>query len=219
MFYLNLGDFQLVGASPEMLVAVQSRKVFTHPIAGTRPRGKTLEEDESFSKDLLSDVKETSEHIMLVDLGRNDVNRVCTPSSVKVDALMNIEKYAHVQHIVSRISGTLRHDKTIYDAFKSIFPAGTLSGAPKIRAVQLIGELEKVKRGPYGGAVGWFGYNGDMDTCIAIRTMVFTNGKVYLQAGAGIVFDSVAEQEWQETENKLKSNVVALENAEIYFGN
>ncbi|KAL2919876.1 anthranilate synthase component 1 [Polyrhizophydium stewartii] len=214
MFYVDLGDFQIVGASPEMLVKVENNVVYTHPIAGTRKRGKTAKEDNDLATDLISDLKERSEHVMLVDLGRNDVNRVCDPKTVKVDSLMHIERYAHVMHIVSNVSGTLRPDKTRFDAFRSIFPAGTVSGAPKVRAMELIYELEKEKRGVYAGSVGHFSYAGGLDTCIAIRTMVFKDGYVYLQAGGGIVHDSQPEAEFEETVNKLRSNVVAIEAAE-----
>ncbi|KAJ3400269.1 bifunctional tryptophan synthase trp1, partial [Chytridiales sp. JEL 0842] len=180
-------------------------------------RGKTAEEDEELAQDLLSDLKERSEHIMLVDLGRNDVNRVCVPKTVTVDSLMHIERYSHVMHIVSNVSGTLRKDKTMYDAFRSIFPAGTVSGSPKIRAMQLISELEQEKRGIYAGAVGYFSYSGNLDTCIAIRTMMFKNGYVHLQAGAGIVYDSVPTSEWNETMHKLNSNLTAIKLAEKYY--
>ncbi|KAJ3114351.1 hypothetical protein HDU96_002229 [Phlyctochytrium bullatum] len=217
MFYVDLVDFQLVGASPEMLVKVEDNVVFTHPIAGTRRRGKTPEEDEELAKDLLGDIKERSEHVMLVDLGRNDVNRVCIPNTVSVDSLMHIERYSHVMHIVSHVSGTLRPGKTMYDAFRSIFPAGTVSGAPKVRAMQLIGELEQEKRGAYAGAVGYFSYSGNLDTCIAIRTMMFKDGFVYLQAGGGIVYDSIPEDEYEETVNKLRSNVRAIDLAEKHY--
>ncbi|KAI9144293.1 anthranilate synthase component I [Paraphysoderma sedebokerense] len=219
MFYLDMKDFQLVGASPEMLVKVDNRKVYTHPIAGTRKRGATPEEDDALATELLSDEKERAEHIMLVDLGRNDVNRICEPETVKVDSLMHIERYSHVMHIVSVVSGILRPEQTQFTAFRSIFPAGTVSGSPKIRAMELIADLEKEKRGVYAGAVGYFDYNGGLDTCIAIRTMVFKNGIAYLQAGGGIVYDSVEEDEYIETINKLKSNVTALQNAEEYFYN
>jgi anthranilate synthase component 1 len=218
MFYVNVGDeFQIVGASPEMLVKVSKGTVYTHPIAGTRKRGKTPEEDDALAKDLLGDLKERSEHIMLVDLGRNDVNRVCDPLTVNVDSLMHIERYSHVMHIVSNVSGILRKDQTSFDAFRSIFPAGTVSGAPKIRAMEIIYSLEKEKRGVYAGAVGYFSFSGDLDTCIAIRTMLFKNGHVYLQAGGGIVYDSVPEDEYEETINKLRSNVTALEKAEQFY--
>ncbi|KAJ3021281.1 bifunctional tryptophan synthase trp1 [Thoreauomyces humboldtii] len=219
MFYVNVKDFQIVGASPEMLVKVENNTVYTHPIAGTRKRGKTPEEDEALAADLLADLKERSEHIMLVDLGRNDVNRICDPSTVKVDSLMHIERYSHVMHIVSNVSGTLRSDKTRFDAFRSIFPAGTVSGAPKVKAMELIYELEGEKRGIYAGAVGYFAYSGGMDTAIAIRTMLFKDGYVYLQAGAGIVYDSVPVTEWEETVSKLKSNVTTIKKAEEYYQN
>ncbi|KAJ3102427.1 bifunctional tryptophan synthase trp1 [Phlyctochytrium planicorne] len=217
MFYVDLIDFQLVGASPEMLVKVEDRTVFTHPIAGTRKRGKTPEEDEALARDLLGDLKERSEHVMLVDLGRNDVNRICIPSTVSVDSLMHIERYSHVMHIVSHVSGTLRPGKTIYDAFRSIFPAGTVSGAPKVRAMQLIGELENEKRGAYAGAVGYFSFSGNLDTCISIRTMLFKDDHVFFQAGGGIVYDSNPVDEYEETVNKLGSNVRAIEMAEKYY--
>ncbi|KAI8918136.1 ADC synthase [Entophlyctis helioformis] len=217
MFYVDLGDFQIVGASPEMLVKVEDDIVYTHPIAGTRKRGKTPQEDHALAKELISDLKERAEHVMLVDLGRNDVNRICDPKTVKVDSLMHIERYAHVMHIVSNVSGKLRPGKTAYDAFRSIFPAGTVSGAPKVRAMELIYELEGEKRGVYAGAVGYFGYSGGLDTCIAIRTMVFKDGHVYLQAGGGIVHDSEPTAEFEETVNKLRSNVVALEAAEAEY--
>lgn len=218
MFYVNTNNsFQIVGASPEMLVKVQDRVVYTHPIAGTRKRGKTPAEDDALAQELLGDLKERSEHIMLVDLGRNDVNRVCDPNTVNVDSLMHIERYSHVMHIVSNVSGKLRPEKTQYDAFRSIFPAGTVSGAPKVRAMEIVYSLEQDKRGIYAGAVGYFGFNGDLDTCIAIRTMLFKDGYVYLQAGGGIVYDSVPEDEYVETLNKLHSNVTALEKAEQFY--
>ncbi|CEP15841.1 hypothetical protein [Parasitella parasitica] len=214
MFYMNLKDFTVVGASPEMLTKVQDRVAFTHPIAGTRKRGTTPEEDKALADDLLKDPKERAEHVMLVDLGRNDINRVCKPESVKVDKLMEIEYYSHVMHIVSNVSGKLRDDKTPFDAFRAIFPAGTVSGAPKIRAVELIRGLEKEKRGIYAGVVGHFDYSGDLDTCIAIRTMLFKDGVAYLQAGGGIVYGSVEEDEYQETMNKMGSNLATIEQCE-----
>ncbi len=217
MFYVDLKDFQLVGASPEMLVKVEDGIVTTHPIAGTRKRGKTAEEDEALAEDLLSDIKERAEHIMLVDLGRNDVNRICDPKTVKVDSLMHIERYSHVMHIVSHVSGRLRPDKTCFDAFRSIFPAGTVSGAPKVRAMELIYDCEQEKRGIYAGSVGFFDYSGNVDTCIAIRTMLFKDGVAYLQAGGGIVYDSDPDAEYEETINKLKSNITALERAEAHY--
>ncbi|OZJ03089.1 hypothetical protein BZG36_03911 [Bifiguratus adelaidae] len=214
MFYLDLKDFQIVGASPEMLVKVEDSMVFTHPIAGTRKRGTTEEEDLELEKELINDPKERAEHVMLVDLGRNDVNRVCRPETVKVDSLMHIERYSHVMHIVSTVSGKLREEKTPMDAFRAIFPAGTVSGAPKIRAVELVTELEKEKRGVYAGAVGHFDYSGGLDTCIAIRTLVFKDGIAYLQAGGGITHHSVEEDEYYETMNKLGSNLTALAQCE-----
>ncbi|RCH99795.1 hypothetical protein CU098_007520 [Rhizopus stolonifer] len=207
-------EFTIVGASPEMLTKVQDGVAFTHPIAGTRKRGKTPKEDKALAEDLLQDPKEIAEHVMLVDLGRNDINRICRPESVKVDKLMQIEHYSHVMHIVSNVSGKLRDDQTPFDAFRAIFPAGTVSGAPKIRAVELIRGLEKQKRGIYAGAVGHFDYSGDLDTCIAIRTMVFKDGVAYLQAGGGIVYDSVEEDEYQETMNKMGSNLATIDQCE-----
>ncbi|RKP14991.1 ADC synthase [Piptocephalis cylindrospora] len=217
MFYVDLGDFQLVGASPEMLVKVEDGTVYTHPIAGTRKRGRTPEEDEALASELLADVKERSEHVMLVDLGRNDVNRICDPETVEVSSLMHIERYSHVMHIVSNVSGKLRPECTPLDAFRSIFPAGTVSGAPKVKACQIIRGLEGERRGVYAGSVGHFDYSGDLDTCIAIRTMVFKDGTAYLQAGGGIVYDSEEVAEWEETMNKLGSSVAAIRNAEAHF--
>ncbi|KAI9223384.1 ADC synthase [Blastocladiella britannica] len=221
MFYLDLKDFQLVGASPEMLAKVDAhdRRVYTHPIAGTRRRGATEEEDNALAADLLADPKERAEHIMLVDLGRNDVNRICEPASVRVESLMHIERYSHVMHIVSVVSGILRQEQSVFTAFRSIFPAGTVSGSPKVKAVELIRKLEGEKRGVYAGAVGHFDYSGGMDTCIAIRTMVFKDGNAYLQAGGGIVYDSNQEDEYMETINKMMSSAAALERAEDYYYN
>lgn len=215
MFYLDMGDFQIVGASPEMLVRVEDGIVTNHPIAGTRPRGATPEEDDRLAKELLSDEKELAEHIMLVDLGRNDVGRVAKPGTVNVESLMQIERYSHVMHIVSRVSGKLREDKTPYDAFRSVFPAGTVSGAPKVRAMEIIAELEQEKRGVYAGAVGYASFAGSLDTCIAIRTMVVKDGVAYLQAGGGIVYDSVPATEFEETVNKMKALMRAIDQAEI----
>ncbi|KAG2020863.1 anthranilate synthase [Coprinopsis cinerea AmutBmut pab1-1] len=218
MFYLDLGDMQIVGASPETLCKVEKNVVYNHAIAGTIKRGKTPEEDAKLGAILLNSEKDRAEHIMLVDLARNDVNRVCQPKTVKVDHLMQVEKFSHVIHLTSQVSGILREDKTRFDAFRSIFPAGTVSGAPKIKAIEIISSLEKEKRGVYAGAVGRFDFANDcMDTCIAIRTMTFKNGVAYLQAGGGIVFDSVEEDEFIETVNKLGGNVRALEAAERYW--
>ncbi len=215
MFYLDLGGFQIVGASPELLVRVEDGKVVNHPIAGTRPRGASPEEDDRLARELLADEKECAEHIMLVDLGRNDVGRVSKPGTVKVDRLMEIEKYSHVMHIVSNVSGELAEGKSRFDAFRSVFPAGTVSGAPKVRAMELIAELEGQRRGVYAGAVGYASFAGSLDTCIAIRTMVVKEGVAYLQAGGGIVFDSVPETEFQETVNKLRAPMRAIDQAEI----
>jgi anthranilate synthase/indole-3-glycerol phosphate synthase/phosphoribosylanthranilate isomerase len=215
MFYVDYVDFQLVGASPEMLVKVQDRIVYTHPIAGTRKRGETEEEDTRLADELISDEKERAEHIMLVDLGRNDVNRICKPETTKVDSLMHIERFSHVMHIVSHVSGSLREDKTEFDAFRSVFPAGTISGAPKVRALELILDNEPVKRGPYAGAVGYFAFNRIVDTCIGLRMMVFHKNKVFLQAGGGIVYNSDPLAEFMETEYKLRANMMTILRTEI----
>lgn len=184
MFYIDCGGFQLVGASPEMLVKSENGRILTHPIAGTIRRGETAEEDDKLASSLQSSSKDRAEHIMLVDLARNDVNRVCDPLTTSVDRLMTVERFSHVSHLVSQVSGVLRKNKTRFDAFRSIFPAGTVSGAPKVRAMELIGELEKEKRGVYAGAVGRWGFDDDsMDTCLALRTMTFKDGVAYLQAG------------------------------------
>ena len=214
MFYLDLGGFQIVGASPEMLVRVEDGVVTTHPIAGTRPRGATPEEDDALAAELLADEKERAEHIMLVDLGRNDVGRVAVPGSVRVDQLMGIERYSHVMHIVSRVSGRLRPDRTRFDAFRSVFPAGTVSGAPKVRAMEIIAELEGERRGAYAGAVGYASFAGALDTCIAIRTMVVKDGHAWLQAGGGIVYDSEPAAEYRESVNKMLALERAIDRAE-----
>lgn len=208
LFYMDLLDFQIIGALPELLVLTDEKgHVVTHPIAGTITRGKTKEDDEKNAEILRSSLKDRAEHIMLVDLARNDVNRVCKPETNKVDRLLTIQRFSHVMHLVSEVSGTLRADKTRFDAFRSIFPAGTVSGAPKVRAMELIGGLEKEKRGVYAGAIGHWGYDGkSMDTCIALRTMVYKDGIAYLQAGGGIVYDSDEYDEYVETMNKMKSN-------------
>ncbi|OQR84496.1 anthranilate synthase component I [Achlya hypogyna] len=213
MFYLNLGNgLEVVGASPEMLVKVDHDGIVeTHPIAGTRHRGRTPAEDQALAEELLADEKERAEHIMLVDLGRNDVGRVAVPGSVRVEALMAIEKYSHVMHIVSVVKGQLRPDKTIYDAYRALFPAGTLTGAPKVKAMQLICSLERERRGIYGGSVGYVSFGGVLDTAIAIRTIVVHNRRAYCQAGAGIVFDSNPAAEYNETVIKLGSAVRTVE--------
>lgn len=217
MYYLKFDDYKIVGSSPEMLARVEDGIVETCPIAGTRKRGKTKEEDEQLEKELLSDKKELSEHVMLVDLGISDVKKVAKEGTVKTNSLMHIEKYSHVMHIVSNITGELREDKTAFDALMSIMPAGTLSGAPKVRAMEIIYELENVKRGPYGGAIGYLSFNGNLDSCITIRTIIFKDGKAYIQAGAGIVADSVPENEYQETINKLGALLKALEETGEFY--
>jgi anthranilate synthase component 1 len=204
MFYINFGHRQIVGASPEMLVKLEDGKVFTCPIAGTKPRGKNPEEDAKLAAELLGDEKERAEHCMLVDLGRNDVGRVSVPGTVKVNRMMEVEKFSHVMHLVSEVSGVLDPKFSPIDVLSACFPAGTLSGAPKVRAMEIINELENAPRGPYGGAVGYFDFRKNMDTCITIRTMVIDGNKVGIQTGAGIVADSVPETEYQEIINKAK---------------
>ena len=211
MYYLKFDDYSIAGASPEMLVRVENGKVETCPIAGTRKRGKTEEEDDALEKDLLSDEKECAEHIMLVDLGRNDIGKVSEFGTVAVKNLMHIVRYSHVMHIVSNVEGTLKKDKTPFDALMAVLPAGTLSGAPKVRAMEIIDELETVKRGTYGGAIGYLSFNGNLDSCITIRTVVFKDGKGYIQAGGGIVADSVPVNEYEESLNKAKALIKALE--------
>jgi anthranilate synthase component 1 len=202
MFLLELGGFSLVGASPEIHVRCEDGRVEIRPIAGTRRRGKTEEEDAALEKELLADPKECAEHVMLVDLARNDIGRVCNYGSVQVKELMIIERYSHVMHIVSQVEGKLSADKSLYDLMRATFPAGTVSGAPKIRAMQIISELEQTARGPYAGCIGYFSFNGNLDTCITLRTALLKDGKAYVQAGGGWVNDSTAESEFQETVNK-----------------
>lgn len=214
MFFLALGDAFLIGASPEMLVRVEDGRVETHPIAGTRPRGRTPEEDRAYEEDLRSSEKERAEHVMLVDLGRNDLGRVAEPGTVQVTQLMEVERYSHVMHLVSHVVARLRPGLTCYDALRACFPAGTVAGAPKIRAMEIIAELEGEVRGPYAGAVGYFSFDGNMDTCITIRTMVLKGGMAHVQAGAGIVYDSDPEAEYQETVHKARALTRALERAE-----
>ena len=211
MFYFNFNDFQIIGASPEILVRLRDNKVTIRPIAGTRPRGKNLSEDNFYKKDLLSDKKEISEHLMLLDLGRNDIGKISKINSVKVTEQFKIEKYSHVMHIVSNVTGEFDKKKSKYDTLMAGFPAGTVSGAPKIRAMEIIDELEKNKRKIYAGGIGYFSANGDFDTCIALRTALAKNGKYYVQAGAGIVADSIPEKEFQETVNKSKALIKALD--------
>ncbi|EIT87116.1 anthranilate synthase component I [Fictibacillus macauensis ZFHKF-1] len=214
MYVLKMPDEVIVGSSPELLVKVDGDEVRTRPIAGTRPRGMTPLEDEQLAQELLADQKEVAEHLMLVDLGRNDIGRVSAYGSVDVASFMKIEKYSHVMHIVSDVVGTLRSDQDFFDALVSCMPAGTLSGAPKVRAMQIIAELEKEARGPYGGAIGYLSFSGNMDSCITIRTILFKHGKAYIQAGAGIVADSVAQSEYEETFNKAKALLKAIQTAE-----
>ncbi len=211
MYYLDFGDFEIAGASPEPLVTVSGRRVSTTPIAGTRPRGATAEEDAEYARELLADEKERAEHVMLVDLGRNDLGRVCEYGSVRVDDFMVVENYSHVMHIVSNVSGTLRPDVGALDALRAVLPAGTLSGAPKVRAMQIIDELEPVKRGGYGGAIGYASYGGDLDTCIHIRTAVIKDGTVYIQAGGGTVADAKPANEYEESVNKSLALRAAVE--------
>jgi anthranilate synthase component I len=211
MYYLDFGDFQVAGASPEPLLTVSGRHVSTRPIAGTRPRGATPEEDRRIAAELLEDEKERSEHIMLVDLGRNDLGRVCEYGSIAVDELMGIEAYSHVLHIVSSVSGTLRPGVGAMDALRSVLPAGTLSGAPKVRAMQIIDELEPIKRGGYGGAIGYLSFSGDLDTAIHIRTVVVKDGVAHVQAGGGTVADAKPAYEYEESLAKSKAAVRAIE--------
>ena len=205
MYFVHCGDCHIVGSSPEILARVQDGKVTVRPIAGTRPRGKTPEQDVALGHELLADPKEVAEHLMLIDLGRNDAGRVSQVGQVKVTEQMVIERYSHVMHIVSNVEGVLRQGVSALDVLKATLPAGTLSGAPKVRAMEIIDELEPVKRGIYGGAVGYLGWNGEMDTAIAIRTAVIKDDVMYVQAGAGVVADSIPESEWQETLNKLRA--------------
>jgi anthranilate synthase component 1 len=214
MYYLDTGNEQLVGSSPEILVRLEGDRIILRPIAGTRPRGETEEKDRGLEEDLKKDPKEVAEHIMLVDLGRNDVGRVAEIGSVKVTELMRVERYSHVMHLVSNVEGTLGKGLDAFDVFRACFPAGTVSGAPKVRAMEIIEELEPTKRGPYAGAVGYFSYSGNTDTCITIRTLVVKNGTIYVQAGAGIVADSVPESEYAETVNKAMAMMKAVE----FFG-
>jgi anthranilate synthase component I len=211
MFYLNLDGIQLVGASPELLVRCENGLVETRPIAGTRPRGKTDKEDEALKKDLLADPKEKAEHVMLVDLGRNDLGRVCEQGTVKLSEFMEVEKYSHVMHIVSNVQGKLAKGKDALDVLEASFPAGTVSGAPKIRAMEIIEDLEGFKRGPYAGAVGYVSYSKNLDMCITIRTIVVSGKTAYVQAGAGLVADSNPAKEYTETVNKAKAQIKAIE--------
>jgi anthranilate synthase component 1 len=210
MFLLETGDFALVGASPEVHVRLTGRKVEIRPIAGTRPRGKTAAEDLAFEKDLLADEKELAEHLMLVDLARNDIGRVCSFGTIKVPEFKTIERYSHVMHIVSQVEGQLAPERSAFDLMRATFPAGTVSGAPKVRAMQLISKMEGTQRGSYAGALGYFSYDGNLDSCITLRTALVKDGKVHIQAGAGIVADSVPAAEYQETINKASALFKAI---------
>ncbi|WZL74085.1 anthranilate synthase component I [Clostridiaceae bacterium 35-E11] len=214
MFYIDFGAYHLVGSSPELLVKVKQDTVETCPIAGTRPRGKSIEEDNQYAEELLKDEKELAEHLMLVDLARNDIGKIATFGTVEVNQFMEIQKYSHVMHIVSNVAGKKRDDCDMYDGLIACLPAGTVSGAPKVRAMEIIDELENRKRGVYGGAVGYLSFNGNMDTCIAIRTMIFKDRMVYIQAGAGIVADSNPESEYHETLRKAKVLIETIKKAE-----
>ncbi|MFZ5644146.1 MAG: anthranilate synthase component I [Bacillota bacterium] len=210
LYYLDTGSVTVAGSSPEMLVRVEGETIETRPIAGTRPRGLNMKEDQSLAGDLLSDVKERAEHVMLVDLGRNDIGRISRPGTVKVEQFMEVEKYSHVMHLVSSVKGQLKSGIRGMDVLRACFPAGTVSGAPKVRAMEIIEELEPSRRGPYAGSVGYIGFNGNMDTAIAIRTIVFHNGVASVQVGAGIVADSDPASEFQETENKAMALLKTL---------
>jgi anthranilate synthase component 1 len=214
MYYLKCGDFEIVGSSPETLVRMEEEEITYRPIAGTRKRGKDGVEDELLAEELSVDPKERAEHIMLVDLGRNDMGRVCEYGTVKVTELFSVEKYSHVMHLVSNVQGKLRKGMDQYDLLKACFPAGTVSGAPKVRAMEIIEELEPCRRGPYAGALGYFGFSGNMDTCIIIRTILIKDNIAYIQAGAGIVADSEPESEYEETLNKARALIKAIEIAE-----
>jgi anthranilate synthase component I len=211
MYFLDFGDFEIAGASPEPLITVSGRQVSTRPIAGTRPRGSSAEEDRVLADELLADPKERAEHVMLVDLGRNDLGRVCEYGTVNVEDFMAVENYSHVMHIVSSVNGTLRRGVGALDALRSVLPAGTLSGAPKVRAMQIIDELEPVKRGGYGGAIGWVSYTGDLDTCIHIRTVVVKDGVAHVQAGGGTVADARPDYEFRESEAKSRAVLEAVQ--------
>jgi len=212
MYYLNMGDYYIVGSSPEILVRLEDDQITVRPIAGTRPRGKTESQDSVLEKELKNDPKELSEHLMLIDLGRNDAGKVSKIGTIKLTDKMIIEKYSHVMHMVSNVTGDISDELGMMDVLKATFPAGTVSGAPKIRAIDIIYELEPVKRGIYAGAIGYLGWNGNMDTAIAIRTCVIKDDTLNIQCGAGIVNDSIAELEWEETLNKGRAIVQAYKN-------
>jgi anthranilate synthase component 1 len=214
MYFLKFDETYIVGSSPELLVNIEDDLVEVHPIAGTRPRGETALDDERLAEELAHDPKEIAEHVMLLDLGRNDVGRVAETGSVKVTQQLDIEYYSHVMHLVSHVQGKLRREMSAYDALRSAFPAGTVSGAPKIRAMEIIAELEPDRRGPYAGAVGFFDMSGNAETCITIRTLVMKQGWAHVQAGAGIVFDSDPQREYEECQHKAKALLSAIDDAE-----
>jgi anthranilate synthase component 1 len=214
MYYLDFNDYHIVGTSPEMLVRVEDEIATTNPIAGTRPRGNTEQEDNVNAKELLEDEKERAEHVMLVDLGRNDIGKVSEPGTVTVPKFMEVELYSHVMHIVSTVTGKLKETLTSFDALRSCFPAGTLSGAPKVRAIEIINDQEPHGRGPYGGAVGYFSHSGNMDMAICIRTVIIKDGVATVQAGAGLVYDSVPETEYEESLHKARGMLNAIDGAE-----
>jgi anthranilate synthase component I len=211
MYYMSFRDFEIVGSSPEPLVTVGGTHAETRPIAGTRPRGATPAEDAALAEEMLADEKERAEHLMLVDLGRNDLGRVSRPGTVKMQSFMEVERYSHVMHLVSSVTGELNEGVSGTDALRAVFPAGTVSGAPKVRAMEIIDELEPTRRGPYAGAIGYLSYSGELDSCICIRTMLVRDGRAYVQAGAGIVADSDPEREYQETQNKARALFRAIE--------
>jgi anthranilate synthase component 1 len=217
MYYLNLQDFHIVGSSPEILVRAEDGEVTVRPIAGTRHRGKTETEDKALEAELLADPKELAEHLMLIDLGRNDAGRVAETGSVRLTEKMLVERYSHVMHIVSNVVGKIKPEYSAIDVLRATFPAGTVSGAPKIRAMEIIDELEPIKRGVYSGAVGYISFTGNMDTAIAIRTAVIKDNTLHIQAGAGIVYDSVPENEWNETMNKGRAIFKAVQMVEGQF--
>jgi anthranilate synthase component 1 len=217
LFYVKMGDLCLVGSSPEILVRVEDGTVTIRPIAGTRPRGQDEAEDARLAEELLRDPKERAEHIMLVDLGRNDVGKVSQPASVRLTELMAVERYSHVMHITSNVQGRLAEGMTAFDALRAGLPAGTVSGAPKVRAMQIIDEMEPQRRGPYAGAVGYIDFTGNMDTCIALRTIVLQGRTASVQAGGGVVYDSVPAQEYEETVNKARGLLKAIEIAQTQF--
>ena len=217
LFFLDFGEFQLIGSSPEMMVRLTDGHLQVNPIAGTRPRGENIARDNELAEDLLADEKERAEHVMLVDLGRNDLGRVCETGTVQVDEFMSVERYSHVMHLVSSVSGQLQEGLDMFDALKATFPAGTVSGAPKIRAMEILSRLEGLRRGPYAGAVGYFGVGGDMDMCITIRTLLMQGSRFRVQAGAGIVMDSDPTREYQETLDKISALTRAVRIAEEEF--